>query len=336
MQVDFSTAGEVFAKLPDHLKSPYFHPSYVLNDALRDSALEPVFFVYSDGGEFFYYAFHLGRVLETTFLDIQSPYAYGGPLASTVDPGFLAQAWQSYLAWCREHNVLAEFIRFHPLRKNWIYFPGEAQYLRETVWMDLQQEELFPSYSTRVRTAIRKAVKNSLRVEWVDPAQCYRAFLDLYTEAMTLLQAEQFYFFSPEYFQKLANWPQSYLAFCLQGEELLAAAFFLQEADLLEYHLAAASPEGKKYCAANLILDQAALLGKKLGCRMLHLGGGTDDGPHNPLLFFKSGFSSRRASFLIGKLIHAPAAYEKLQREWEEKYGKHKEKILFYRFPTNR
>ncbi len=332
VQLDFLTALKVYDGLPEEQKSPYSHPIYVVTDALRDRSLETVFFVYREGGEFFYYPFHLGAVTGTPFYDIQSPYAYGGPLSSTSGSAFLSRAWQSYLSWCQEHNILAEFVRFHPCIENHSYYPGEIQPMRETVWVDLQSEDYFSVYTTRVRTAIRKAQKNGLRVTWANDSRSHQAFTALYTQAMDRLQADSFYYFPADYFRQLQAWKQTHLALCWQGETLLAAALFLQESHIMEYHLAAATPEGNKSSASNLLLHEAALLAKKLGCKLLHLGGGTDNSPDNALLFFKSGFSPERAKFQIGKIIHAPEAYEEIKNEWQDKHGQCSDKVLFYRF----
>jgi len=333
MQADYNTALEVYNRFPDDVKDPYFNPYYVLGDAARDPSLEPVFFIYQNSGEVFYHGFHLGKIEGSPYFDIQSPYAYGGPVASTGDPDFLALAWQDYLSWCRDNHILAEFVRFHPRLENWRYYPGETRYMRETVWIGLQTDGLFLSYSPRVRTAVRKALKNRLRVEWVNTPDGYIMFNDMYTRAMRRLNADQFYFFPPGYFHKLQKWDNCRLAFCFRGGDILAAALFLQEAHIMEYHLAASTAEGNKYNAGSLILDRAAATGRELGCRYLHLGGGTDNRVDNPLLFFKAGFSSRRAPFRIGKIIHAPEAYEKMQGEWKKRFGGYSDRVLFYRYP---
>jgi serine/alanine adding enzyme len=145
-----------------------------------------------------------------------------------------------------------------------------------------------------VRTATRKAVKNGLRVSWVDSTECWQDFGRIYIAAMEQLEAERFYFFSNDYFCSLLGWQQSQLAFCLKEDNLLAAALFLRGSHIMEYHLAAANGEGKRLSASNLLLDRAATRARELGCRKLHLGGGTDNRPDNPLLFFKSSFSQDR------------------------------------------
>lgn len=332
MQVDYLTALKVFQQLPDEQKSPYLHPYYVCLDATRDQSLEPVFFVYTEEGKIFYYPFHIAGVPGTEFFDIQAPYAYGGPISSSHDPRFLSRAGSQYLSWCQAKNILAEFVRFHPLLANWRYYPGELQDMRETVWIDLQREELFPSYTARVRTAIRKAQKNNLRIEWVQTSDYFQAFAEFYTQAMDCLQAEPFYYFSREYFQKLQYWQHSYLAICWKDESTVAAALFLKEAHIMEYHLSAANSNGKRFNASNLIIHQAAIKARQLNCRALCLGGGTDNRSNNSLLFFKAGFSKQRACFRIGKIIHAPEAYKRMQEDWRAVYGRCNDKVLFYRF----
>ena len=156
-----------------------------------------------------------------------------------------------------------------------------------------------------------------MRVSWTDSTGCWQDFPRLYTAAMEQLRADRFYFFSDNYFRLLLGWQQAQLAFCLKGEEPVAAARFLRGSHIMEYHLAAANSEGKRLSASNLLLDRAAARARELGCRRLHLGGGTDNRPDNPLLFFKSGFSRERCLFMIGRTIHAPEAYEELRRDWQ-------------------
>jgi len=161
MEIGYDKAVAAFARLDPEKRAPSLHPCYVASDAEHTSGLRPVFFVYEHGDSLFYHGFHLGQVAGTGFADIQSPYGYGGPVASTADGEFLAEAWVSFRQWCKENNVLAEFIRFHPLLENWCYYHGESFEDRQTVWIALQGHDLLSSYSVRARTAVRKAVKRA-------------------------------------------------------------------------------------------------------------------------------------------------------------------------------
>lgn len=331
MLVSYEKAQEVFENFDNSLKAPSINPDYLIIDAERDPLLKPCFFIYREQGESFLHGFHIAPVPGTEFRDIQSPYGYGGPIATCSDPSFLDRAWQSYLLWCEENKILVEFIRFHPLVKNWKYYKGEIFNDRQTVWIDLHNTDLYSSYSGRARTAIKKAVKNGLNVEWGRGNSMQPVFTALYSQAMQNLQADNLYFFSDSYFRSIIKWNRAHTAICSYGEQVVAASIFLVQEDIMEYHLSATSPLGKKYCGANLLLHEAASFGRQNGCRSLHLGGGTDSRPDNPLLFFKLSFSQKQAAFKIGKFIHNQAAYNMLAEEWQAMNRGNNQRILFYR-----
>ncbi|OGA50945.1 MAG: hypothetical protein A3G25_19935 [Betaproteobacteria bacterium RIFCSPLOWO2_12_FULL_63_13] len=327
-------AAGVLRRLPVELQAPSLHPDYLLADAERSSALLPCFFVHEEGGESYYHAFHTEPVPGTDFIDVQSAYGYGGPVASSTGREFLQAVSVAWRAWCQENSVLAEFIRFHPLLENWRFFAGDVLDDRATVWVDLVVPDMMAQYTTRVRTAIRKAVKTGLRVEWWDAAEFLAVFPALYANTMRAIGAEDGYFFPRAYFKHLlANVTDDapWLAICRDDRQILAGAIFLPGAELVEYHLSAANVEGKSRGATNLILHEAALRGQQAGKRRLHLGGGNNAAPDNPLLFFKAGFSPLRARFRIGRQIHDPQAYAALKADWDRRKGASGNRILFYR-----
>lgn len=332
MQVSFNQAIDDYCSLPTELQIPSYHPYYVIADAKRELDLQPIFFVYKEQENVYYHAAHLSPVLETNYFDIQSPYGYGGPIATTADHDFLVRAWQSYCSWCTDNNVLVEFIRFHPVLGNEKYYLGKHCYDRQTVWIDLNRSDLFASYSVRVRTAIRKAVKNEVVVEWCEANAFLEVFPKLYRETMKELNADEFYLFSDVYFDTLRNMPKAKFALCKWGEKVIAGAIFFISDYEMEYHLSAADGIGKDLCATNLMIHEAALLGQKMGCKVFHLGGGTSCDSDNPLLFFKSGFSKKQCSFHFGHYLHQPNQYREMKEQWESKYNKVSARILFYRF----
>lgn len=332
MHASMNKALQFYLKLPVNMRFPSYHPYYIVADAKRLPNITPEFFIYTDNEHMYYHAFHTERVPGTNYIDIQSPYGYGGGISTTDNKDFLMKAWQEYCSWCKENKVLAEFIRFHPVIGNEKHYNGKYCYDRQTVWIDLNTENLLSSYSVRVRTAIRKALKNEMAVEWWNPKDFLCVFPDLYKETMRSLNADAFYMFSDEYFIDMVNLPKVQLAVCKYKEEVVAGAIFLVDNYEVEYHLSAANLVGKKMSATNLILHDAGLLGQQLGCKVLHLGGGTDNKEDNSLLFFKSGFSQYRGDFNIGYHIHQPDAYEQLKKKWIEKNKEVSTRVLFYRF----
>ena len=122
-------------------------------------------------------------------------------MANTDDPGFLARAWGAYVETARTQKIAAEFIRFHPLANNSRFYGGTVEEDRQTVWVNLELDDLFGSYQTRVRTAIRKAQKSGVRFRWLDNDQITSRFAPFYRAGMAAISASAFYFFEDSLFQ---------------------------------------------------------------------------------------------------------------------------------------
>jgi hypothetical protein len=332
MMLDYDSAVRLFSVFNDIDWPPAFHPYYIVSDSKRDESLVPAFFAYQNGGDTYYHGFLLGKIPNTSFFDIQSPYGYGGPIATTEKPSFLDQAWSAYSAWCIENEILAEFVRFHPLAENWHYYHGTVLEDRQTVWIDTLCDDLLMSYDVRSRTAVRKAYKDGLRVEWSQGAASADTFRNMYNDAMKRVDADHSYFYRPAYFETLLAWEKSELAICKKDDDVVAMSIFQTGNRVMEYHLSASTEVGRRHAATNLMIHEAALRAKQRGCTKLHLGGGTDGKGNNQLLFFKAGFSSNRGIFKIGKQIHNLEAYDDLRNDWLDHNGKVAEKVLFYRF----
>lgn len=330
-EVTYDEALNAFDSFDNEIKFPGIHPYYVITDAKRDNRLSSHFFIHKSNTDTFYYPFHVCDIDGKQWKDIQPPYGYGGPIASTTDPEFLENAWINFDIWCAENQILAEFIRFHPVAKNEVFFNGAPIIDRETVYINLQVDDLINQYDIRVRTAIRKAIKSGLHIEWWDPSPFLSEFSPIYKKSMENLGADSFYLFNEKYLESLVQWQNAYLGVCLFNSEVIATAIFINAGTKSEYHLSAQNQLGRKFSATNLLLHEASIKMKELGYQSLHLGGGTNTDPHNPLLFFKSGFSNLRALFKIGGRIHKPMEYDLFKKEWIKNTGKNTNRILFYR-----
>lgn len=331
MEIDLNEARLALKKNGKITLMPSLEPDYVMVDSTRNKTLIPSFFLYENQDGFYYHAFHKGKIQDTDFYDIQSPYNYGGPVVLTENSNFLSEAWEAYLKFCRNNNILVEFIRFHPLLENWKHYKSDVIYDRETVWIELTNDDLLASYEIRARTAIRKAVKNNVEVVFLKKEDFIFDFKKIYHETMKRINAADFYFFNDDYFEAMCSWPNSQLVAAYQENKIVSAAIFLMNDKFLEYHLAASTDEGRKLSAINLILHEMFLRAKANGCNKAYLGGGASNQADDPLLFFKSGFSIHRAKYYIGKHVHNMEQYDALKRLWQTKNGSQSNRILFYR-----
>lgn len=320
----------IYQRLPAALHAATLHPRYVMADAWRDSTLEPRFWRYEQAGEVLLHGFHLAGIPGTEWCDLQSPYGYGGPLATTADHDFLRAADEAFLEWAEEQQIIAEFLRFHPMLENWAYYLGEHFRDRETVWVDCTIPDRIMSYEVRQRTAIRKAIKEGVQVKQLSNEELLAAFPAFYRDAMEAMQADKFYFFPDTYFEALFSLPfVSGLAACM-GDEIVAMSLFLRDG-IGEYHLSAKNLKGARHSASSLLMHEAFGEMYESGVDKVYLGGGTSNKPDDPLFFFKAGFSEGRAAFRIGKRVIMPAPYEELKSIYAQRYAENPQRILFYR-----
>lgn len=327
--VDQKAAERLFAMLPAEQRIGTLSPAYAVADARRSCDLEAVTFVYEDGSAFWMHSFHLSATPGVDAFDVQSPYGYGGPVSNSTDAAFHQAADDAYSAFCRERNVAAEFIRLHPLLAETQPYLGERYFDRQTVVIEIGENPPRMGYSTRARTAVRKAEKMQLVAAELPVGENIVAFANFYRAAMSEIGAAEFYLFEDAYFTELSRVPGMRLIAVLLDGNWVSAGLFLFEGETAEYHLSGTSLDGRNLGATNLLLDHAATLAGDAGMRRLYLGGGTNSSPENPLLFFKKSFSSILRPFCIGARIHRPDLYERLRDAHSQKYRS--DRILFYR-----
>src|SRR5579864_8282503 len=95
------------------ITDPYYRAEYHQAHEINGDGSARAF-VFAEGGDVFFHPFLLKPVdrLSGTpagpWQDVQSVYGYTGPIANTVDAGFLGRAWTAFGEWCAAQNVVAE------------------------------------------------------------------------------------------------------------------------------------------------------------------------------------------------------------------------------------
>lgn len=301
--------------------SPDYHAIYERNGDGRAYA-----FVFETASHSLIYPFLLrrieqvaGQAITEELYDIETVYGYSGPLADAEDPRFWELAWSSFAAWCRRRNVVAEFIRFHPLLNNSRLAARMCKVacLRHTVVLDLPDsaEALWIGYPKVQRNMVRKAQAQGLTCQEVPAHERLGDFLRLYLESMSRNRAASYYFFSEQYFEDLVALGERVRLFVVvQCGEVVAASLVLCHADLLHYHLSGGRPDALG--ANNLLLHTVALWGIERGFRRFHLGGGRTTSPSDALLNFKMSISRTLVPFCTGSRVHDRKVYNALCQSW--------------------
>ena len=322
-------AFDFFEQLPTSRKIATLSPNYAVADAARDAELEPIFLNYREGNNFWQIGLHKGWVEEAGCFDLQSPYGYGGIVTNCDDGDFLLRAENSYKNWCKENNILAEFIRLHPLADSWQPFIGTKKFDRNTIVINLE-EDIRSGYTPSCRRQIKKAERNMVIARTIETNGNIIEFANFYREAMQHIGAQEFYFFNDEYFMKLASMPTLKLRVCSRDEKWLSAAFFLELEKHIEYHIGATTELGRQVSSFNYLLDSTAFLAKEIGMKKFYLGGGTNSEETNSLYHFKAGFSKHTLQFCWSYYIHNAEAYYSTMERYKNA-GKCVNRVLFYR-----
>lgn len=285
-----------------------------------------------------YYPFLLNKInndlLNREYYDIETAYGYGGPIIKCKGDFFYDVFESKFIEYCKENGIVAEFIRFHPLVGNETKF---KKYLsvcknRTTVSIDLTQkiDDIWSKdLKSENRTQIRKAKKNGL---YIEKSNDYDQFKIIYEHTMKKVNAQKEYLFNDDYYLKLSKIKNAFLINVMMNEQIIASGCFLYYGDYCHYHLGGSLAEYLRLGPNNFMMWEAIKIGKELGCRTFHLGGGLTDEPHDNLFRFKKTFSKDFNSFYIGKRIHNQDIYEKLIKNWEKKNKKKASLFLQYKY----
>ena len=279
----------------------------------------------------------LGYKLDKEYYDIQGAYGYNGLISSTDDKAFISAFWESFDVWCQDNDVVAEFMRFHPLLNNQrLASPSMRTFFsRHTVALDLSDDDIWMhQICSKNRNMIRKAEKEGVTIVESDD---YETFRRLYDGTMSDLHAESFYFFPQSYYEEYKQTfkNKSLLCLAMLNGKVIAGSMFMFSDDYAHYHLSARDREYSKYAANNLILWHGIQKAKERGCKWFHFGGGTTGDDNDSLLKFKKEFSKTLCEFWIGKRVHNQAVYDQIVEQWKSNYPgsyeQNKDKLLGYR-----
>ena len=195
------------------------------------------------------------------YFDWSTPYGYGGPLIS----GNISEIWiwefqEELKQWCISHNIVSQFIRFHPLLQNQKSMEKcwDVVYLKKTVYVATDNQEIiFQNMTPNNRNMVRKAIKNGIKII-MDKGERSQEFKTIYEETMKNNNADKYYFFEKEYFDYLTHNLNDHVIFfyALYEDRPISSAIFFYNDKYMHYHLSGTLPEYKKLASANLLLSK--------------------------------------------------------------------------------
>ncbi|MGA9822136.1 MAG: GNAT family N-acetyltransferase [Desulfobaccales bacterium] len=249
--------------------------------------------------------------------DIITPYGFGGYFR-TSDLVDMEKFYKSFQVYCRQNQIVSEFIRFNPILKNQSYSPKDVQIRRrnETVVMDLTQplDDLWMGMTPSCRNKVRKSRNYGVDIVIDQDASHLGTFYSIYCDTMERLGSPNYYYFLLTWFENMLTLLKGHAVLChaLYRNSTIMSAIFLFSKDIINYFLSGSIYEMRNSAANNLMLYEVALWAQKRGIKYFHLGGGYL--PNDNLFKFKASFSPLHIPFYTGEAIHDQKLYRELNR----------------------
>ncbi|PKO98503.1 MAG: hypothetical protein CVU13_10115 [Bacteroidetes bacterium HGW-Bacteroidetes-8] len=316
--------------MPIEFLDVYFKPEYYnLYEHRGDGRAQC--FVYENSGSIVLYPFllnsvnKLGYELEEEYYDIQGAYGYNGIITNNGSNNFLTKFFTQFDIFCKENNIIAEFLRINPLLSNPLVQRPNFLLIhdRENIYLNLLSDSIFETdfaYSTRKN--IRKAINNGLIFECVNGSAIsdtqLHSFHEIYRDTMKRNNADAYYYFDTDFFRKISQQLKdkalfvfvSYAGVNISCELVLlgsSIAYSFLGGTLNNYYQLRPN-DFLKYNTINAL--------KKLGYKYFLLGGG----PEGVLRYKKTFSINGSIPFYIGKKVHFPDLYDNIINQWQSKY----------------
>jgi hypothetical protein len=282
---------------------------------------EPLLFVYEEGDLFIALPVIKRKIENTSLFDMTSVYGYSGPI-SNIDlsdlPALTIEHFKNaFVNFMKEEKVVCIFSRLHPFLNQHSLLNNFGG-LREngtTLYMDLSLsiEDQRNKYEKRLSRQIRKLREKGYVIMDDNSVEGIKNFTDMYWKNMDRVSASSHYYFDEQYFANLLNMEgfENKLILIYNGEELICGALLLLSDNIIRNHLSATSPEYLKESPSKLLTDEISVIGRRLGKKIFHLGGGVS-GKEDSLFTFKRYFSDLRVKDYIWCYINDDLVYNDL------------------------
>ena len=336
----------IFERL--NIKNDIFYDPEYLNLFLSDNAKANLFFV-EENNNYWINCFIKKRIFNyksldnKIFYDLESPYGYSGPLSNVNEGEYLEKFQDVYFNWCISNNILVEFVRFHPLLNNQVFFKNldKVTFERINRYTDLTEfSGDINFFNPKVRNKIRKTEKLNLTIDDELTETNFNNFKTNYLNFLKEIKADEFYKFNDLFFNNLFLLvkKKGFQLTIKNKDNFLGSSIFIGNNNYLNYFLTVITKKKSFPGINNLILYNAYKIGKKKNYKYCNLGGSLTS-KKDSLLKFKMSMSNKKSKFYIGYKVYNKKLYFNILDEYKTKYPtvyeKHKNKILCYNFINN-
>ncbi|WP_195972266.1 peptidoglycan bridge formation glycyltransferase FemA/FemB family protein [Clostridium thermobutyricum] len=263
------------------------------------------------------------KIPNTDYFDLTTPYGYGGPRIISCKKGEeynLVELYEKdFKEYCKKNNIIAEFVRFHPVIKNHKFFEKiyDIHLDRYTLGTNLcdYSNPIECEFSKSCKKNIKKAIKAGVSFEIEEKVNNIDEFIKIYYSTMKRNSASDFYYFDKEYFYQSLDYFREniILVKAIFNNNVIAAGFYFIWDKIIHIHLSGTLSEYLYLSPAYILRYAVTLWGIENGYKLIHHGGGRSPSEEDGLYKFKKNFSKNtKFEFYLGKKIWNKDIYKKL------------------------
>jgi len=300
-----------------------FHHTFDYHELSKNENETPVLVSYKNNTTIIAIPLLLRNIEGSSYKDVTSVYGHPGPLSNEIGVSEHSKDFQEGLnSYFESENIISVFSRMNP------YIPFQEEILKGygdiktignmvnidlTKDLDVQRSE----YRRDTRSRVNKA-RRLCSVKKAETKEEVQSFIDIYTETMKKLEANESYFFENKYFFDFLDCDgfetDILLAILNETQEIIGATLFVKTKDIIQYHLSGTKTEHMKIAPSRLLLDEMRIQGTSEGYTYFNLGGGYN-GQDDALFAFKASFSDDIKVFKSWRYIVNQKVYDELSRE---------------------
>ena len=255
------------------------------------------------------------------YYDIVTPYGYGGPYIDTCNDKerLLEDYNKAFKEYCLKNNVVAEFVRFHPIFNNAkdmesIYNPSFNRYTLGTNLKDFDNP-VQAEFSKSCRKNIKKKLDMGMNYKITVNPTNLESFKKCYYSTMERNEATDYYYFDDEYFQNIHDLygKNTILVEVIYNNQTIAAGLYYIYNNIIHIHLSGTLKEYLNLSPAYILRYGVTIWGKENGYELIHHGGGRTFSEEDSLYLFKKQFAKNtKFEFYLGKKIWNKEVYKEL------------------------
>ncbi|WP_429264565.1 GNAT family N-acetyltransferase [Mucilaginibacter sp. 3215] len=223
----------------------------------------------------------------------------------------------AFTSFMKEESAICIFSRLHPFlnQHHLLENIGGIKDNGTTLYVDLSisVEDQRNRYDKRLGRQIRSLRKMGFVIREAGTVQEIEDFAEMYYKNMDRLKASSNYYFDVQHFVNLLNeeYMKNKLILIYDGPNLMCGALILLSDNIVRNHLSATSPDYLNISPSKLLTDEISMIGRRLGKKIFHLGGGVG-GKEDSLFNFKKLFSNLQIKDRIWCYVNDESVYNEL------------------------